>query len=481
MKAKSLLATAALATLLGGGAAATAYSLVDVPEPSEVAVTAPIQHGISKVEVHDPGNVLNESDEARMLRDAGSIDTVSSVQQLHYIVFDKNRDNVNDSVEEYLRDNRPELIGKDKFADGVLIVGVGLDPRQAFVFAGEDVADDLDLREGSHLDKSLDAIKPGVKDNNIPAGLFAGVREATDVEKLAESRIESAESDRTAASVVSGLVTGGGLVLGSGIWAAARQKREKKLAQAREDLAFVSKEYGELAQRLDGIDIRANSLTSPLAHATLRSQWAEVRDHFLDLHDQVDRFGGLTTSAEPKQILAQAEEIGSAAEVARKVGYAEGNIDALFKLENGDEVVRKQETTELRADIVAAQGAVTNTDSGLFVALTQARAEADALLRDVAEPNFLERYAQLLSDYQAALTTLKAQEFSDVKKPKTQPEAPAIYDQNYRPGYGYADFVPYWALSTWHSDAVAAQAEVSSSTNSSFSSGFSGAGGSSSF
>src|SRR5690625_7043354 len=85
------------------------------------------------------------------------------VEQLHYMVFEENDDNVNDTVEEYLRDNRPDLIGDDYFSDGVLIVGVGLDPRQAFIFAGEDVAEALDLRDSSHLDDALDAIKPGVR------------------------------------------------------------------------------------------------------------------------------------------------------------------------------------------------------------------------------------------------------------------------------------------------------------------------------
>src|SRR5690625_6084013 len=102
--------------------------------------------------------------------------------------FEENYDYVNDTVEEYLRDNRPDLIGDDYFADGVLIVGVGLDPRQAFIFAGEDVAEALDLRDSSHLDDALDAIKPGVKDNNIPAGLFAGANAATDISTLAEDR-----------------------------------------------------------------------------------------------------------------------------------------------------------------------------------------------------------------------------------------------------------------------------------------------------
>src|SRR5699024_7240631 len=126
------------------------------------------------------------------------------VEQLHYIVLEENDDNVNDTVENYLRDNRPDLIGDDYFTDGVLKVGVGLDPRQTCVFAGNAVAEKLHLRDISHLDKSLDYIKPGVKDNNIPAGLFAGANEATDISTLAQDRFDDANSDY------------GGMLVGSG-------------------------------------------------------------------------------------------------------------------------------------------------------------------------------------------------------------------------------------------------------------------------
>ena len=37
----------------------------------------------------------------------------------------------------------------------------------------------------------------------------------------------------------------------------------------------MGKEYGELATRLDQIDIRAHSLTSPFANATMRNEWEE--------------------------------------------------------------------------------------------------------------------------------------------------------------------------------------------------------------
>ncbi|MEJ6012306.1 DUF5129 domain-containing protein [Corynebacterium sp. H127] len=478
---KIMAGTALSALLVGGGVGGALFATTDAPERADYAITAPM-HAIQKTEIHDPEDVLSAEDEARMLHEAPRIQAPDTVQQLHYIVFAKNKDNVKDTLEEYLRDNRPDLIGKDKFTDGVLIVGVGLDPRGAFINAGEDVAAQLDLRESSHLDDSLDAIKPGVKDNNIPAGLFAGASMATDTAGLADTRYDNAVENRWAAVLGGGGGAAAIAAAGAAVVGTTRRKREQILAAAREDLDFISKEYGELAGRLDGIDIRANSLTSPLAHAQMRSEWAEVRDRFLNLHEQVESFGGLTASSEPEQILSRATEIGAAATVARQVSYAEDNIDTLFKLEHGDKTTRESEVIALRKDILAAQGSVADTSSGLYQSFAAAHTDAERLLESSTAPDFLERYAMLLDDYQSALTALKEQQFSDVKDASSQPSVPTIYEQNYRPGYGYSNFVPFWAMQTWHSDAIATQNTANSSaTSTTFSSGFSGAGGSSSF
>ena len=153
---------------LGGGALATGVGMaVDAPQRADYEISDTAATEITNsfsTEIHNPQGVLSAEDEARMERDVERLEVPAVVEQLHYIVFEENDDNVNDTVENYLRDNRPDLIGDDYFTDGVLIVGVGLDPRQAFVFAGNDVAETLDLRDSSHLDKSLDAIKPGVKE-----------------------------------------------------------------------------------------------------------------------------------------------------------------------------------------------------------------------------------------------------------------------------------------------------------------------------
>lgn len=481
-----MLGVSLLMGALGGGALAGGVgAAIDAPQRADFEVASTAEMEITSTfstEVHNPEGVLSADDEARLERDAERIDAPAVVEQLHYMVFEENDDNVNDTVEEYLRDNRPDLIGDDYFADGVLIVGVGLDPRQAFIFGGEDVAEALDLRDSSHLDDALDAIKPGVKDNNIPAGLFAGANAATDISTLAEDRYNDAVGDRIGAMVGSG-IGGGGVIFATGMSIGAyRRSKAKKIAQARAEMSLVGKEYGQLAARLDQVDIRAHSLTSPFANATMRSEWEEVRDRFFHIHDQVDSLGNLTSKSSDEKYLEQADAIHQAAVTTREVSYAEDNIDKLYRLEHGDEVVRRTELHALRDDVVEAQVALDDAKSGLYLELQNLRERADSLMNSTQSPDFLDQYVILLGDYRTALEQLRKQKFNDLDESEnTALTAPGITSPDYRVGYGYNNFVPFWALSTWHSTNSAAQSSGGSSANTGFSSGFSGAGGSSSF
>ena len=478
--------TIALAAL-GGGALAGGLAVAnDAPQRADYAISTEGDMEITSnftTEIHNPDGVLSQEDEARMERDVERLETPAVVEQLHYMVFEENDDNVNDTVENYLRDNHPDLIGDDYFADGVLILGVGLDPRQAFIFAGEDVAEALDLRESSHLDKSLDAIKPGVEDNNIPAGLFAGADAATDTSELAEDAYNDAVGNRVGMLVGSG-IGGAGAIFGTGMVAGSlRRNKTKKIAQARAEMSLVGKEYGELATRLDQIDIRAHSLTSPFANATMRNQWEEVRDRFFNIHSQVDSLGNLTSQDSDELFLKNADEIHQAALTTRELSYAEDNIDKLYRLEHGDDVVRRTELQALRDDVVEAQVSLDDSKSGLYVELQNLRDRADSMMSRTQDSDFLDQYVILLGDYRTALEELRKQEFDDLDDSETTDlVAPGITSRDYRPGYGYNNFVPFWAMSTWHSNNVAAQSASSGGgANTSFSSGFSGAGGSSSF
>lgn len=481
----AIVAGAAAAGVIGGGVGALGYtSLADQPVRSDYAVEATDALAPASdfsTTVHDPHGVLSVEDEQRLLSDAERIDAPAVVDQLHYLVFADNDENVNDTVEEFLRDNHPDLIDDDTFADGLLISGVGLDPRQSFIFAGDDVSDALHLGGGRQLDTAVTAIQPGVRDGNIPAGLFAGADAATDVESLEQNRYDDARGNYTAAGIGTSVGLGALGVVGAATVGGTLRARRKKALKARDDFEVVSMEYGQLAQRLDSINIRAHSLSSPLVNDALRGQWDEVRGRFLELHERVEELGELRGASKDSAFLAKAAELDRAAETTRQVSYAEDNIDVLFRLEHGDAVVRRREAMALHNDVVAAQLELDSSSSPLYSHLAEVKDGVERLASHPGDEDFLADYYRVLSDYQAALTALRNQEFADVDE-ASELEAPKIYERDYRPGYGVNNFIPFWVMSSWHSNNVAAaEAAQSSATNTGFSSGFAGAGGSSSF
>ncbi|MGV0436128.1 DUF5129 domain-containing protein [Corynebacterium mastitidis] len=292
MLSKGLAASAVAATLVGVGAGMAVWNAQEAPVPGHQLTASREQldprTGVP-VEIDDPQDVLSAEDEARMRRDAERLEMPGVVTGLYYVVFEENEDNVLDSLEEHVREHRPGLIAPDDdhYSDGALIVGVGLDPRNAFVGCGNDVCDALHLWRGTALDAALDAMKPGVEDGDIPAGLLSATRTATDIPALKRRLYDDAVSDRTAAGIGAGV--GAGAVTGGvgGSLALVRHGRRKKAARARANLDLVLNSYGRIAGRLPDIDARARSLSSPLADDHPRDQWARVRDRFLALDDQV--------------------------------------------------------------------------------------------------------------------------------------------------------------------------------------------------
>ena len=120
-------------------------------------------------------------------------------------------------------------------------------------------------------------------------------------------------------------------------------------------------------------------------------------------------------------------------------------------------------------------------DNELKQGLAQLQERVDWLDQNPDSPEFLDTFVRVLGDYRVLLDAVKRREFSDVKE-HNELHTPRLTD----PGYVYSGYVPYVAMASWHSSNVeaeqAAQSSSSSSgVNTSFSSGFSGAGGSSSF
>ncbi len=471
--AKDWAAVIGASALLAVGGGAAGYALADVPDASEFAVST--REHAAQLMISDPQNILSAEDEQRMERDAERLPHPDTVQTIHYLFLAEGRENVNDSAENFLRDNYPEQIGNDKFADGVLILGADMQSRNNFVFAGEDVADQLKIRKGQRLSEVLEEMKPGLRDDNLPAAAFAVANLAMDADAVQQWGADDAEGDRIGLAIAGGGIPSGAALIGGSIAATMRGKRRKKINQARADHALLASEYTGLSQRLDELDVRANSVSSAFANAEMRQQWSEVRDRFLRLHDATQS----NSVATDQQAYESADNLRDAAQTFEDASHAEDNINRLFAVEQGDGAARRNLLTDIREDIVRARSEV--KDNELKQGLAQLQERVDWLDQNPDSPKFLDTFVRVLGDYRVLLDTVKRREFSDVKE-HNELHTPRLTD----PGYVYSGYVPYVAMASWHSSNVeAAQAAQSSSSssgvNTSFSSGFSGAGGSSSF
>ncbi|MCG7297136.1 DUF5129 domain-containing protein [Corynebacterium afermentans] len=475
---KEIAAVFGVAALVGLGGAGAAYSAIDVPERDHFTVQAA---GAPSATIDDPQDVLTPEDEQRLQRDTANINAADVVTDFHYMVFETNHENILDDVEELLRSQYPELIDQSKGengrpADGVLIVGVGLDPRQAFIYGGDDVTETLMLDDDSYRESLLDAMKPGVNEGNIPSGLFRTANLAMDADGLSDRKFSRAKNDRGGAIVGAGM---GGFgvttAVGAGV-AAVRNNRRKAVAKAREDYELVTHEYTRLAGRLDEVDVRANSLSSAFADETLRRQWAEVRDRFLSMNKLVHGAQGLSSinMDDDKDVYKYRKQLADAAESVDHVSNAEDNIDRLFGVEHGDPATRRADLSTIREDVLRARSEV--KDSGLRRELDYLMQRIEALDANPSSPTYLDDFVRVLGDYRVILDQVKKKQFSDVKE-REKLTAPAVYES----GFWYGGYVPYVHMHAWHESNVKADQAAQSSSSSVSSSGFSAGGGSSSF
>ena len=472
------------AAVLSGVAAALLLALFLLPfaparaqapaapaDPAEAPAAAEVAVGVT-----DRAGVLSSGDQDLLRAETGRIAFPPQVERVEYLVFDDDGDNLNDTVERFAQSERPDLVAQDKekWAPGILIVANDTEARDVGIYCGDDVCAALDVFEGRHLDGALEAMKDPMRRENHAAGLLAGARAAADPTVLAP------EPEGMPAWLPWAL--GGAGVVGAGaIGAGVAASRKKKATTARERYDRVSREYGRVAQELTGLDVRANSLTSPLADDELRSQWADVRDRFLSLDTVMGRIGDLRPDSTDAEFRAKATDIELAHTTVDQMEIAEKNIDQLFRMEQGDPDVRRRQLGELHEDMVAA--ALGTKDARLAAEARALDARADELARDTQAPGFMDRYARLVVDYRLVVEAIREREMSDVKTADDAGDrhAPRLYDRDWRAGYGYNGFVPYSVVSSWHARDVQAAQSASSTTTSYSNASFSGGGGSSGY
>lgn len=486
-----LLAVAAAVTVAAG----SAPLLVDAAVPATAATPAPASGQVTapaaqrSVEIVDLAGELSESDERMLGNKTPEITLPADVTQVTYILFPDNDDNLNDTVRAFAEDERSDLITaeRDKWAAGQLIVAVGLDPRRMGVYCGDDVCASVGIYDSGRLDGILDRMEGPLRDGNWAAGLLQGAIASGDPSARRDGGSGGSGGSGDGGAGWLGWAIGGGagaLALGVGGMAVASMRR-KQVADARDQFDEVQRDYGRVAQDLQAIDVRAHSLTSPLANDALRGQWEEVKTGFLGLDATFDELDGLTADADDAEFRRRRTAIATAHEQVTRMRTAEENIETLARMEHGDAEVRRRELTEMHEDALAAQ--VSLEDPTLKEQLGALDSRILDLRSRLDSPTFMDEFADLISAHRVFVEAAQRHLYAESGVDESEDEdrrAPAVWESSWRPGYGYGNYIPFGIVHSWHSqDQQAAESAASSSsaTTGYSGGGFSGGGGSRGF
>lgn len=449
-----------------------------------------------EVSVVNPQGVLSSEDESLLRDETEKIVFPSEVERVVYMAFARNANNINDHVVDWARQNDPTMLSEDgnKFARGILIEVVGLDPRQAGMYCGDNVCQALDLFQGPHLDAAIEAMKPGFRRGNFAIGLIDGMQTAADTSITIQQPGRNAAPANSEPPISPFAFMSAVFAFIAGIWAmiigAIFGSRVKAGRKAYNNL---KNSMGEVALELDEVNVRANSLSSPLANAKMRSEWQEVLNNFLAIRDTANMVETWDREPSRMQLWRHATALQKADERVTQMKTAQDNINDLFEMEQGNAQVRQQKLVELGWDLTEAISASSSELSRQD--LTNVKQQVAALEAQINHPDFMTGYARVIGEYQNVLEGIATREYGERALAQANQDAPTIYDRNWRVGMGYNNWIPYTIMHTHyisHSSYSSSSDDSWSSSwgsssgsfgggNSSFSGGFSGGGGSSSW
>lgn len=430
----------------------------------------PVAAALSVNDVHivDPTDLLSDAEEQQLISRTVEAGLDPSIHTTTILVWRSTAEELNDAVVNYSKQHQPELLSQDQltFASGQLILAAATEDSRMGIYGAEDVDQAIGLRK--NLDSYLNAMKPAFRDAQWAEGFGDGIEAIA--RGAAEGETDASGTDSTIPWLI--LMAGGGGVLAVGS-AVVHGSRKKSTQQLREQYDEISQYYGQYAQRLQQIDIRAHNLRSPLVNAQLRSEWEAIRDGFLRTHEQMSALDGLSLDSPDGELKKHRQEIEEIHSHLNELRNAEKNIDTLFAMENGDTHVRATELNHLLDDISEAHAVAKDAQQQrVFSELSQ---RGRSLLANLNAPTMVDEYARLIADYQIAVKALADKQFAKADVA----QAPGLGSAEFHAGYGYHNFIPLYLIASSHDSAVATAS--TSSTNTSFSGGFSGAGGSSSF
>lgn len=224
-------------------------------------------------------------------------------------------------------------------------------------------------------------------------------------------------------------------------------RRKNTTAEARHHFTEASNLQVSVGLRLDQIDVRANSLTSPIANAELRRQWEECKKGFVVAQDRLQRLK-ITGSSSNRTLRKHAEAITEAHTAATRMQHAEDNIDRIFAMEQGDPDVRDNELTSLLKDMSTAHNKSTNPASKKQLRALVNRTQELQEHCGKDNPTFMEDYSTIVREY-GRITESLIKELTASLEKTAGLTTPSIYDPGCQVGAGFGGWTPYRTVERW--------------------------------
>ncbi|MGO1948729.1 MAG: hypothetical protein ACTH1D_03795 [Mycobacteriaceae bacterium] len=245
--------------------------------------------------------------------------------------------------------------------------------------------------------------------------------------------------------------------------------RRKVANAAREQFELASEEHRRLSGRVDDVDATARSLTSHLADAGLLDRWEECRESFRQVGGRLTATG-LTSGSPDREFRRNAGTVTVLLLDVARMDAAQNSIGLLAAMEQGDHDVRRSELAHLAGDLAASRRFT--TDEGLQDRLRAVEEQTEALATALGAPDFMDRFADTVADYQRVLEDLRTDRMPTLTMDGYDADkgrrAPRIDERSYRAGCGYDDWVPFTLLARWHAEDTRGAGSSASPTTLSF-------------
>ncbi|WP_165841663.1 DUF5129 domain-containing protein [Corynebacterium heidelbergense] len=474
---------------LPGGSPASAATTA--PGSTATADPASGHFDPARVHVQDEALALGIGGYSDLVDKTAALSFPSSVISVTYVILPPSQDELEAHLLSWAQQSDPSVLAagtnsSTKWASGALIIAVEPSSRHNGIFCGTDVCSALGLNNSAHLTESLEAMKPGLRDQNYVEGLVGGARAA-----LAPSSDQGSSflgSDHFFSLVVGlfivvfvfiGLVW---IIIIVQIVKLLTHSGADKTENLRSSVAELRVLTPAVERGLPTATSQLRSLTGPLVDPAYHQSWQDIQARASGATTRVTALG-LGDQPSRRDLRRRRREIKELYDAVTVADRAERQIALLSGLETGDPNARLEAIFGFRADVERARVSDYSHPARPHLADVQARLD---WLRDHPDDElFLHRLAETLEKYWEALQ-LVAQRMRSLRLNRHVP--PGLGSENWHVGSGaFGGFVTFAVLERWHAkdrspnswDSSGSMSSFSSSDSSSSSSSDSGGGSSS--